>query len=29
LTLAPPGTSIVLGIEGGKQVTIVLGQPVK
>jgi protocatechuate 3,4-dioxygenase beta subunit len=29
LTRAPPGTSIVLGIEGGKQVTIVLGQPVE
>lgn len=29
LTRAPPGTSIVLGIEGGKQVTIVLGQPVQ
>lgn len=29
LTHAPAGTSIVLGIEGGKQVTIVLGQPVQ
>jgi protocatechuate 3,4-dioxygenase beta subunit len=29
LTRAPPGTSILLGIEGGKQVTIVLGQPVE
>lgn len=29
LTRAPPGTSIVLGIEGGKKVTIVLGQPVQ
>lgn len=29
LTEAPPGSSIVLGIEGGKQVTIVLGQPVE
>jgi protocatechuate 3,4-dioxygenase beta subunit len=29
LTMAPPGKSIVLGIEGGKQVTIVVGQPVQ
>jgi protocatechuate 3,4-dioxygenase beta subunit len=29
LTQARPGTSLVLGIEGGKKVTIVLGQPVK
>lgn len=29
LTQAPPGTSIVLGIEGGKRVTIVLGPPVQ
>ena len=29
LTSAPVGTSIVLGIEGGKKVTIVLGPPVQ
>jgi protocatechuate 3,4-dioxygenase beta subunit len=29
LVRAPAGTSLVLGIEGGKKVTLVLGQPVK